>query len=116
MTEFVKGQRLLDRYVLLEPLGRVGQGEVWRALDERRSVQVALKILPAEHLRDLQAQFDLARTAGGRGVLGHDEPVGDESLAAMSMELAAADARSLRAKSWTQSLGLLREVLVNALR
>lgn len=106
----IKGQRLLDRFVLLSPVGQGGQGEVWRALDERRSTQVALKILPPTQRATLQAQTVLARAAAGRGVLEYDEAVGDDSVAVLPMELAAADARSLRAKSWTQSLPLLREV------
>lgn len=110
MSGFSKGQRLLDRFVLLDPLGRGGQGEIWRALDEKRSAQIALKILPAAQLPLLVAQFSLARMARGRGVLEYDEPVADGSVAVSPMELAAADARSLRAKSWTQSMPLLREV------
>lgn len=110
MSDFIKGQRLLDRFVLLDPVGRGGQAEVWRALDEKRSAQIALKILPAAQLSLLAAQFSLARAAADRGVLDYDEPVSDESIAVLPMELAAADARSLRAKSWTQSMPLLREV------
>lgn len=110
MSTFIKGQRLLDRFVLLDPAGRGGQGEVWRALDEHRSAQIALKILPAAQLPLLEAQYLLARDAAGRGVLEYERPVGDGSFAVLPMELAAADARSLRAKAWTQSMPLLREV------
>ncbi len=107
---YAKGQRLLDRFVLLEPLGQGGQAEVWRALDEQRAAQVALKLLPAVHLELLRAQYELADAAAGRGILQYFEPVADDQVAVLPMELAAADARSLRARSWTQSLGLLREV------
>ena len=110
MTPLAKGQRLLDRFVLLAPLGQGGQGEVWRALDERRAVQVAVKILPAGNLAALRVQYALASAAAGRGVLECFEPIGNDEIAVLPMELAAADARSLRARSWTQSLGLLREV------
>ncbi len=110
MAVFAKGQKLLDRFVLLEPLGQGGQGEVWRALDEQRSAQIALKILPVSEIQALRAQYLLAQTAKGRGVLEYFEPIVDNAFAALPMELAAADARSLRARSWTQSLGLLREV------
>ena len=111
MTPHAKGQRLLDRFVLLAPLGHGGQGEVWRALDEQRAAQIAVKILPAGSLEVLRAQHALARAAAGRGILECFEPIGNEEVAVLPMELAAADARSLRARSWTQSLALLREVV-----
>jgi hypothetical protein len=43
VTVYAEGQRLLDRFVLLEPLGQGGQAEAWRALDEQRAAQVALE-------------------------------------------------------------------------
>lgn len=110
MGAYTKGQRLLDRFVLLEPLGQGGQGEVWRALDEQRAAQVALKIAAAAELPRLQVQHALASAAAGPGVLEIFEPVAGEDLVVLPMELAAADARSLRARAWTQSLDLLREV------
>ncbi|MBM4198095.1 MAG: hypothetical protein FJ198_00215 [Gammaproteobacteria bacterium] len=110
MAAFAKGQKLLDRFVLLEPLGQGGQGEVWRALDEQRSAQIAVKILPATEIEALRAQYLLAQAAKGRGMLEYFEPIVDDAFAVLPMELAAADARSLRARSWTQSLGLLHEV------
>lgn len=110
MTTLAKGQRLLSRFVLIDLLGRGGQGEVWRALDESRSVQIALKVLPRTEIEALRLQYDLARQGAGRGVLEVFEPLHDESIAVLPMELASADARSLRAKSWTQCLGFLKEV------
>lgn len=110
MATLTKGQKLLGRFVLIDPLGRGGQGEVWRALDETRSVQIAVKVLPAKAMAAIRAQYALARQGAGRGVLEYFEPLSDESWAVLPMELASADARSLRAKSWTQSLGILREV------
>ena len=111
MISLEKGQRLLDRFLLLETLGQGGQAQVWRALDERRSTQVAVKILPTEKIAALHGQYELARAASGRGILEYFEPQADAQWAVLPMELAAADARSLRARSWTQSLGLLREVV-----
>ena len=110
MAAFAKGQKLLDRFVLLEPLGQGGQGEVWRALDEQRSAQIAIKILPATEIESLRGQYLLAQTVKGRGVLEYFEPIVGDAFSVLPMELAAADARSLRARSWTQSLGLLCEV------
>ena len=110
MATLSKGQRLLGRFVLIEPLGRGGQGEVWRALDEGRSAQIALKISTRRELPILELQYALAHQGAGKGVLEYFEPLSDESVAVLPMELASADARSLRAKSWTQVLGLLGEV------
>jgi eukaryotic-like serine/threonine-protein kinase len=105
-----KGQRLLGRFVLIEPLGRGGQAEVWRALDETRSVQIAIKVTSKVDFPMLEHQYLLAHAGAGKGVLEHFEPLTDDYLAVLPMELASADARSMRAKSWTQVLGVLREV------
>ena len=110
MATLSKGQRLLDRFVLIEPLGRGGQGEVWRVLDELRSAQIALKVLAREKFSALRAQYEMARQGAGKGILEYFEPLSDERFAVLPMELASSDARSLRAKSWTQVLGPLREV------
>src|SRR5205823_672673 len=61
MTEAVTatpGRRLAARYILHERLGVGGQGEVWRAHDPERGVDIALKIL----------QPSPGRVRAGRGV------------------------------------------------
>lgn len=110
METLSKGQRLLGRFVLIEPLGRGGQAEAWRALDETRSAQIALKVSERKEFSSLSAQYEIARQGAGKGVLELFEPLSDERFSVLPMELASADAKSLRAKSWTQVLGLLREV------
>jgi len=45
MTELAptNGRRLDARFTLLEKLGTGGQGEVWRAHDQTRGIDIALK-------------------------------------------------------------------------
>ena len=43
----LNGRRVDSRFTLLEKLGSGGQGEVWRAHDETRGVDIALKVPPA---------------------------------------------------------------------
>src|ERR1700756_501491 len=48
MTEVTtpfQGRRLDARFTLLEKLGSGGQGEVWRAHDDTRGIDIALKVL-----------------------------------------------------------------------
>src|SRR6202011_6307971 len=50
MTEAVatiQGRKLDARYTLLDKLGAGGQGEVWRAHDGTRGIDIALKVLNA---------------------------------------------------------------------
>jgi len=59
----------LGRYRLIEPLGRGGQGEVWRALQVEPIVEeVALKLLTAEHAEKpgLRLQFHREAMWGAR--------------------------------------------------
>ena len=49
--ELVPGDRLSDRYELLESLGRGGFATVWRAYDEARAEQVAIKVLHGQLTR-----------------------------------------------------------------
>ena len=48
----VAGDRLMDRYELIEPLGSGGMATVWRATDVRLRRQVAVKILRPEYAED----------------------------------------------------------------
>jgi len=110
VATLAKGQRLLNRFVLIDSLGSGAQSEIWRVLDEVRSMQIGLKISKASGLPGLRVQYDLSHQGAGKGILEFSEPIADAHYAVLPMELASADARSLRAKSWTQILGVLREV------
>ncbi|MBL8236875.1 MAG: protein kinase [Bryobacterales bacterium] len=49
---------LLGPYKLVSPLGAGGMGQVWRAVDQRLSRTVAVKILPESSANDLRLRFE----------------------------------------------------------
>ncbi|MFZ9871409.1 MAG: protein kinase domain-containing protein [Steroidobacteraceae bacterium] len=120
MTALAKGQKLVDRFVLIEPLAQGGRFEVWRSLDERRSAQVALKIVVVARLADsgeetarwegLQREYSISRRLDHPGVVGLDEPIRDDVVLILPMTLAAGDLRALRGKNYTQIVPILIEV------
>jgi serine/threonine-protein kinase len=69
-SAFHSGERI-GHYRLLEKVGSGGQGEVWRARDERFERDVALKILPAKALADENARERFRREARAVGRLNH---------------------------------------------
>jgi serine/threonine protein kinase len=71
--------RQIAHYRVLEPLGRGGMGEVFRALDTRLDRVVALKVLRPESAADPDRTKRLVREAKAASALNHPNgalPVG----------------------------------------
>src|SRR5580765_2074562 len=64
------GQRL-GHYTLLEAIGAGGMGVVFRARDERLHRDVAIKVLPAEAMRDGSAHTRFQKEALALSRLNH---------------------------------------------
>lgn len=122
MAEFRKGQRLCERFVLLEPIAQGATAAVWRAMDESRGLQIALKLIvdPLADVelawRKLRHQFEVSERAADPGVLRVEAPVRDANVLALPMVLAASDARAWRGKRLAALLPLLREVAATLAR
>src|SRR5688572_7268551 len=88
---------------LLEKLGAGGQAEVWRARDDARGIELALKVLPAPLGRNpeawaaLEREYGIARILHHPGILRVEEPRRDGDAAVLPMELVpGGDLRKLR--------------------
>src|SRR5690349_6863492 len=111
------GRRLDARYTLLDRLGAGGQGEVRRAHDEVRGVDIALKILnPALSRNDaawaaLQREYDIASQLDHPFVLKIYPPVRSGEVVSLPMELASGgDLRKLRGAGYLEIIPVLIEV------
>jgi Tfp pilus assembly protein PilF len=111
------GTRLCGRFVLIEKLGAGGYGEVWRARDEMRDTEVALKVLYSQ-FQDSEAawqvfmrEFTLTARLNHPGVLRVFEPVRAADAVVLPMVFAAGgDLRRLRGASYTRILPLLIDI------
>ena len=120
MTEVLAppaGRRLDARYTLLERLGAGGQGEVRRAHDEVRGVDVALKILsPTIAQNDaawaaLQREYEITSRLGHPAILKVFPPERSGDVVALPMELASGgDLRRLRGAGYLEIVPVLLEV------
>jgi tetratricopeptide (TPR) repeat protein len=111
------GTKLCGRFVLIEKLGAGGYGEVWRARDELRDSEVALKILYSQFLNSEAAwqvflrEFTLTARLSHPGVLRVFEPVRTAEAVVLPMVYAAGgDLRQLRGASYTRILPLLIDI------
>jgi tetratricopeptide (TPR) repeat protein len=113
----IAGRALQTRYALREKLGAGGQGEVWRAYDTQRGVDVAIKILHAAPARSELAWAALAREHALASRLDHPgilkvfspEHAGTDLM--LPMELApGGDLRRLRGAGYLLVLPVLIEV------
>mgnify|MGYP003343685499 FL=1 len=122
MTSFKQGERVVARFVLIERLGGSGTREVWRALDESDGTQVAVKLLRIVDTRastdgavgELEREHAIARrlhvAVPGIRVPRIDPPLQDHDVAALPMQLAVGDARSLRSKPCSRIVPVLIDV------
>ncbi len=60
----------LGHYEILEPLGKGGMGEVYRARDTTLDRDVAIKVLPEDFASDPDRLARFEREVGGRAVRG----------------------------------------------
>ena len=111
------GTKLCGRFVLIEKLGAGGYGEVWRARDEMRDSEIALKILYSQFLNSepawqvFQREFTLTARLNHPGVLRVFEPVRAADAIVLPMVYAAGgDLRQLRGASYTRILPLLIDI------
>ena len=120
MTEAVTanpGRRLAARYILHERLGVGGQGEVWRAHDPERGLDIALKILQppagptAAAWAALLNEHESASHLDHPGILKVYPPERDGADLLLPMELAAGgDLRRLRGAGYLAIVPVLLQI------
>jgi len=111
------GTKQCGRFVLIEKLGAGGYGEVWRARDELRDSEVALKILYSQFQNSevawevFQREFTLTSRLNHPGVLRVHEPVRTAEATVLPMVFASGgDLRQMRGAPYTKILPLLIDV------
>src|SRR6185312_8320497 len=111
------GKRLDARYTLLERLGAGGQGEVRRAHDEVRGVDIALKILSPAVARDeagwtaLQREYEITSRLQHPSILKVFPPERSGDVVALPMELASGgDLRRFRGAGYLEIVPVLLEL------
>ena len=119
MTEVVettKGRKLDARYTLLDKLGAGGQGEVWRAHDSTRGIDIALKVLnrtahQAEAWSALEHEYAIASRLDHPSILKVFPPERSGEEMILPMELASGgDLRRLRGAGFLEIIPVLLEI------
>lgn len=116
MSTVEPGALLCGRFVLVERLGAGGHGEVWRAHDREREVDVALKVLHAsvarspESWESLRREYTIAQRLSHPRIVEVGEPLRDELTTVLPMTLATGDLRRLRGEPYARILPALIEV------
>ena len=119
MTEAVatlKGRKLDARYTLLDKLGAGGQGEVWRAHDATRGVDIALKVLNPSAQQDeawgrLEHEYAIASRLDHPSILKVFPPERSGDAMIQPMELASGgDLRRLRGAGFLEIIPVLLEI------
>ncbi|HKT74351.1 MAG TPA: protein kinase [Steroidobacteraceae bacterium] len=120
MTEHVaelSGHGLDARYTLVQKLGTGGQGEVWRAHDDIRGVDIALKLLSPGFVSGestwaaLEHEYSIASHLDHPSILKIYPPERSGEAVVLPMELAAGgDLRRLRGAGYLEIIPVLLEV------
>jgi tetratricopeptide (TPR) repeat protein len=107
----------LGRYTLIERIGTGGQGEVWRAHDESRGVDIALKVLAPAAARNpaaweaLQHEHNITSRLQHAGILQVQPPERIDDVMVLPMELAGGgDLRRIRGAAYLEIVPVLLEV------
>ena len=113
----LNGRRVDSRFTLLEKLGSGGQGEVWRAHDETRGVDIALKVPPANGVPNetLLAAFEREHSIAARldhpNILKIFQPHRSGDVVVLPMELASGgDLRRLRGAGYLDIIPVLLDI------
>src|SRR5580658_8609184 len=116
-TLVANARSVCGRYTLLEKLGMGGQGEVWRARDEREGCELALKVLSPTLSRNegawvaLKREHEIVGRLDHPGILKVYEPERDDQSIVLPMELASGgDLRRLRGASYLEMVPVLIEL------
>ncbi len=106
----------LGHYTLIERIGTGGQAEVWKAHDESRGVDIALKILVPSAARNpsawetLEREHSISNRLQHSGILQILPPERLEDVMVLPMELAAGgDLRRLRGAGYLEIVPVLLE-------
>jgi tetratricopeptide (TPR) repeat protein len=107
----------IGHYTLIERIGTGGQGEVWKAHDESRGVDIALKVLAPAAARNpaawesLEREHDISTRLQHPGILQVLPPERVDEVVVLPMELATGgDLHRLRGAGYLEIVPVLLEV------